>query len=221
VWITRRPVKDAARRRKLMISVAVLVVATVATLTWIGSQVIGFFGNEAPTKRPPLVSTTTAEQPKSTSQPNGSAAAAGTVRPGRITAFAATGDLDGASRAVKVIDGDAATVWRTDRYYQQFPKLKPGTGLIATFDDAVSLAGINIDSPSEGTQIEIRTASSARPKLGETQVIGRSTLHSGRTTVRLDPVPPGKYVIIWITQLSGGDRNYQSQLGEIGFVRTT
>jgi hypothetical protein len=43
VWTTKPPVNDAARRRKLTIAVAVLMLITMAVIVWIGVSVIGMF----------------------------------------------------------------------------------------------------------------------------------------------------------------------------------
>lgn len=43
VWITKPPVNDAARRRKLTIAVAVLVLVSMGVIVWLGATVIGMF----------------------------------------------------------------------------------------------------------------------------------------------------------------------------------
>jgi putative peptidoglycan lipid II flippase len=119
-----------------------------------------------------------------------------------------------------VIDGDPTTVWRTDQYRQQFPSsLKPGVGIMATFGQPVKLTEVDIDSPSAGTVVQIRTATTAVPHLADTQIIGTATLTNGHTVIQLNPGPPVQYVLVWIGTLANTGHYYQSMIGEITFVQ--
>ncbi|MGW5051239.1 protein kinase family protein [Actinokineospora sp. NPDC004072] len=217
VWTTRPPTNDKAQRRKLAIGVTALAVATVGVLAWVGMQLISFFDDSGPVGGP----TITATAPGNTTAASGAPAPkpvvpAGPIRPAGIEVFSVGGTPDNPRRANRAVDGDPATGWRTDTYREQFPALKPGVGLMASFAEPVSLAEVVIDSPSDGTVVEIRSAPSEQPDLAETKVIGKATLRAGQTKLQLDRTEPTQHVLVWISALAEGNR---SELSEIGFIR--
>src|SRR4029079_13447791 len=93
------------------------------------------------------------------------------------------GDRDNAGRVSRVIAGNPSTGWKTFSYKQQFPALKPGVGIMTSFASPVQLANLAIDSPSPGTEVEIRSAPSPDATLADTQVLAHTTLDDGVTTV--------------------------------------
>ncbi|WP_026421785.1 protein kinase family protein [Actinokineospora inagensis] len=218
VWTTRRPANDRAKRRKLAIGVTVLAVATVGVLAWVGMELISFFGDSSPTSGGPTV---VATAPGSAGGNSGSAAPKppqpGTpIQAAGVEVFNTKGTPDNPRKANRAVDGDQKTSWKTDKYQQPFPALKPGVGIMASFAESVPFAEVVIDSPSSGTVVEVRTAPSEKPALEETKVIGRATLQAGQTKLQLDTAEPTQHLLVWITTL--GDGNV-SELTEIGFVR--
>ncbi|PPK68083.1 protein kinase family protein [Actinokineospora auranticolor] len=213
VWTTRRPANDRAKRRKLAIGVTTLAVATVGVLAWVGLQLISFFGDDTPTSGGPTVVATApgnAENNPKPPQPGEPIQAAG------VQVFNVKGTPDNPRRANRAVDGDMKTSWKTDRYQQPFPTLKPGVGIMASFAEPVPFAEVVIDSPSSGTVVEIRTAPSEKPALEETKVIGKAELQAGQTKLQLDSAEPTQHILIWITKLGDGNA---SELTEVGFVR--
>ncbi|OLR91048.1 protein kinase family protein [Actinokineospora bangkokensis] len=214
VWTTRRPSNDRAKRRKLAIGVTALAVATVAVLAWLGTQLIGFLGDDGPAAGGPVAVApapgSTANNAPAPPQPGQPIAAAS------VAVFNVKGTADNARRASRAVDGDTSTSWKTDSYKQQFPVLKPGVGLMASFAESVSFAEVSIDSPSPGTVVEIRTAPSEKPSLDETKVIGKATLSAGTTKLQLDSAEPTQHLLVWITALGEGNT---TELTEVTFVR--
>lgn len=213
VWTTRPPVRDHNRRRKLAIGVTALAIAVVAILAWLGTIVIDFFGDDGGTG-----DTVVVEQP---SPANGETAApspkpAGPITPASVEVFNVGGTPDNPKRAGMATDGDPGTEWKTDTYKQQFPALKPGVGLMASFAESVKFASIVIDSPSPNTVVQIRTSPSPKPNLDDTEVIGQATLQGGKTEIKLANAEPAQYVIVWITKLGDGNK---SAFGEVQFIR--
>ncbi|WP_033400881.1 protein kinase family protein [Actinokineospora enzanensis] len=213
VWTTRRPSNDRSKRRKLAIGVTVLAVATVGVLAWLGMQLISFFGGDEPTSGGPTVVATApgnAENAPAPRQPGEP------IQPADVAVFNVKGTPDNPRRANRAVDGDQKTSWKTDKYQQPFPALKPGVGIMASFAEPVPFAEVVVDSPSSGTVIEVRTAPSDKPGLDETKVIGRAELKAGQTKLQLDNAEPTQHVLVWITKLGDGN---SSELTEIGFVR--
>jgi hypothetical protein len=118
-----------------------------------------------------------------------------------------------------VIDGNPDTGWKTFSYKQQFPALKPGVGIMTSFASPVQLSGLAIDSPSPGTQVEIRSAPTPDAALDDTVVLARATLDDGVTTVSLANSQPVQYVLVWITHLGGGGTDNSTEIREVSFRR--
>jgi hypothetical protein len=137
------------------------------------------------------------------------------IKPAQVSEYNPEGEEDDENDAANVTDSDPGTLWETDQYKQQFPALKPGVGIIASFADAVRFAAVRIDSPSPGTVVEIRTAPSPTPELDETKVIASGELQDGSTEIRLPNAEPTQYLVVWITKLGEGN---QSSLGELVFL---
>ncbi|REH49866.1 hypothetical protein BCF44_104129 [Kutzneria buriramensis] len=221
VWTTQRPVKDKTRTRKLAIGVTALAVATLLVLGWIAMQVVGFF-NENNTKGdsgPPLVISQvvpTTETKQSIN--NAPTPTTGPVAPASISVFNVASDPDSPNKGGLAIDGDPNTSWRTDKYLSNFPALKPGIGLMATFAQPVKLAQVVITSPSAGTKVEIRTAASDQPQLQQTLVVGSATLAAGDTTIPVKMTAPGQRIVVWITSMSPSGKLWASQIAEIKFI---
>ena len=214
VWTTRPPLRDSSRRRKLAVGVTVLAIAVVGILAWLGTLLIDFFGDDTSSNGDTVV----VEQPTPTdgNQPAPAPKPAGPIQPATVEVFNVDGTPDNPRRAGFATDGDPGTEWRTDTYKQQFPVLKPGVGLIASFAESVKFASVVIDSPSPNTVVQIRTAPSGEPTLEETKVIGEATLQGGKTEIQLNNAEPTQYILVWITQLGDGNK---SALGEVQFIR--
>lgn len=227
IWTTKKPVKDAARRRKLALGVTVLVVAAVGVLAWLGMLLISFFQTDSSATGPKI----NVAAPQSSSQvaapppPSQTTAATPTpgggraVTPTDVSVYNPSGSGDSPNRAKNATDGDPSTVWRTDEYNQQFPKLKPGVGLVVGFQEPINLSQVKIDSNSPGTKVEIRVADSTDAKFDDTVVVASGDLAGPQTTLNLQQPQHAQYVIIWITQLGEGDNGkFISEIGELAFT---
>lgn len=214
VWTTRPPIRDKSRRRKLAVGVTALAVATVGVLAWVGMLLIDFFGDDTGDAANTVVISAPPPEQGQTAPPKPEPA--GPLQPAEVSEYNPEGTEDDEKNASNVTDGDPDTRWKTDTYKQQFPALKPGVGIIASFADSARFASVVIESPSAGTFVEIRTAPSANPALEDTKVISKGELQGGRTEIQLPNAEPSQYVIVWITKLGEGNK---SELAEIQFVR--
>lgn len=226
IWTTKKPVKDKARRRKLALGVTVLVVAAVGILAWLGMLAISFF-QDSPTGGPPInvaqptttaALPTTTEAPPPPATPPGQSQISAAVEPSSAAVYNPDGDGDNTSRARNLIDGDPGTTWRTDQYRQQFPSIKEGVGIVASFDNPINLAKVTITGGSANTVVELRAADSKNPDLASTRVLGTATLNGPSTDITLPQPQQGRYFLIWITQLTSSGGKYQSQIGELTFL---
>ncbi|MBF6248767.1 hypothetical protein IU471_35275, partial [Nocardia elegans] len=116
-----------------------------------------------------------------------------------------------------VLDNDPATVWRTDQYFQQFPALKKGVGLMATLPSPAKLTNVSINSPTPGTSVEIRTSPTNSPTLDQTQLIGTAQLGAGVTEIPVSTDQSARYVLVWITGLGNTGNQFQSAIADLRF----
>lgn len=206
---------DPRRRRKLMVGLSVLAVGMLIVFGYLGVVLGSMFGDSSGGPRIVVGSSV----PPSGPAPD-PAVGTSSVAPAGIEVYDGSGDADNAGRISRVIDGNPSTSWRTYVYKQQFPALKRGVGMMTSFASAVQLSSIAIDSPSDGTVVEIRSAPSADSEFAETVLISRATLGSGVTQVSLSQSQPVQHLLIWITRLGGGggDENV-TEINEITFQR--
>ena len=226
VWITKKPVQDPGQRRKLTVWFTVVAVLTLAIVIWVVTSVIGFFSSSNSSGGGPPVAVTTTTAPPThttTAQPASSSTtvnAGAAVSPRSVSEFNLKGS-DNPGKAKLVVDGDPTTMWKSSTYQQQFPLYKPGIGLMASFDQPVKLAQVTINSPSQGTVVEIHTCDSDHPgDLTTTQVVGTGPLVNGQTVIQLNQTQPSQYILVWITTLAPTDQgSFQSSIGEITYTQ--
>jgi hypothetical protein len=209
---------DPRRRRKLMIGLVGLAVAVLLVVGYLGVQVGSMFSDGG---GPAIVVGNDLVGPSDNPPVGGPVAggAAGMAAVANVEVYDNSGDRDNVGRVSRVIDGDTSTSWKTFEYKQQFPALKPGVGLMLSFASAVQLSSLTIDSPSPGTVVQIRSAPSADSPLKDTTVVTQATLKEGTTPVSLAGSQPVTHVLVWITQLSGGDGGYSTEINEVQFQR--
>ena len=117
-------------------------------------------------------------------------------------------------RLANIIDSDTTTFWRTERYRDPLPLLKPGVGVGFELErDPVS---IRITSLNPGADIEIAwTDEALDPNRWET--LAQVQLPSGGVDLQLPGRTDGTWVI-WIVDLPlNSDQNYWLELAEVRF----
>nr|WP_084761100.1 murein biosynthesis integral membrane protein MurJ [Nocardia mangyaensis] len=131
--------------------------------------------------------------------------------------FSPEGTPDGAATADAVLDQNPSTLWRTDQYFQQFPALKKGVGLLATLPTPAKLTNVSITSPSAGSTVEIRTSPSETPTLDQTQLIGTATLGDGVTDIAVQTDQAVRFVLVWINGLANSGGQFQTAIADVRF----
>jgi putative peptidoglycan lipid II flippase len=207
------------RSRRTNIALAVLGVLTVVVLGFAGYWLLTLIAGGSSDE--PLTSqdfglTTEETVPAEPSAPDASAPQAAPVALSAVEVFSPDGSADNSGTADNAIDNDPATVWSTDSYFQPFPALKDGVGLLATLPASEVLTNAYVNTPTPGTVVEIRSASSASPDLDDTTVIGQATLRGGVTEIPLEMSEPTSHVLLWITDLSSDGGRNQSTIADFG-----
>lgn len=207
----------------VLVGLGVLAALVVGVIIWWLLSVFAPGATDAPLNEQRNLGLTTANAPQRvapTAAPSATVAGIPIPVTGAMV-FSPEGTADNASAVTAVLDGNPATVWRSDQYMQQFPALKKGIGILATLGSPSKLTKVVIDSPSPGTVVEIRTAPTASPSLDQTQLIGQATLGDGPTEIPVRTDQPARYVLVWITSLAGSGNQFQSSIADVRFEATS
>ena len=229
-----RPLSAADRRlireRRAKLSLAGVVLAVFAVLIMIAlgglvNQFTASIQNSAPEELPMIDAgaTTTAPAaeaaPTTTAAPSTNAAAAGPVPivGGAVYDPEGDGTPDYKDYVDRAFDGNDASFWLTWVYKQQLPTLKSGVGLVVELDHEVTPTQVTVKSATEGTGIEVRSATSLTPgPLAANPVLGTGTVSGGVATIDLTSAPKSKYLIVYVTKLgTTPDKQFQSKINEI------
>lgn len=215
VWRTEDPKPDRKKSKKLAISVSVLAAASLLVLGWAISGLIGFFMGTGESSGP---SVTLGEQ----GRPPGEMAPAAPAPITNAKAFNPQGQPDNPGSVSKVFDGDPSSSWNTADYKQQIGPggLTNGTGVVLSLNGPTAPREVTIDSPSAGTQVEIRAANGEQPDLQSSPVIGSGQLQPGQTSIPLKPGAPTQHLIVWMTQLAEDNGQYGSDINEVKVAGT-
>jgi putative peptidoglycan lipid II flippase len=216
--------KKSNRMIAALVGLAVVTIVVLALLGfWLATFLTGS-SSDAPLTEQDFGLTTSAEAPPNPESPAPAPAPAANVAPvtpSGATVFSPQGTPDSAANARLAVDGNTSTVWSTDSYFQPFPALKNGVGLMVTLDEPATLSSVWINSPTPGTNVEIRSAPSENPTLDQTQVLGSKVLGNGVTDIPVKSEGPTKNVLVWITGLSNSGGKNQSSIADVGFNAAT
>jgi len=207
---------DPRRRRNLLLGLSALALGVVSVLGFVGVQVGAIFSEGDG----PRIVVNGPVGPSDAPPEEGSAAEGGVAAVAGVEVYDEVGDRDNAGRVSRVIDGDRESGWRTVTYRQQFPALKPGIGIMVSFASAVQLSSLTVDSPSAGSVVEVRASPKADAAFEETTPIKDSPLGAGGDTqISLAGSQPLTHVLVWVSELGGGNGEFSTEIDEIEFRR--
>ena len=204
----------------LFMIVAVLAVVVIGVVVWL----VGF--NK---------SSTTAGTPSASKSASAPSAAAGTpLTPADVLTFNPYGDHPGNTENQVTVqgatDGDPATAWHTQTYFNR-PNMggsKPGTGLLLDMGKEVRLSQVDVTFSTAGgpTTAAVYLGNDATDNkatgLSNFKLVSPSMAVSGNHPFACDSQATGRYVLIWLTNLpklaapppgvTGGQSYYQGQI---------
>jgi putative peptidoglycan lipid II flippase len=214
----------AARRHIMRIGMMAAAVIVVVALVALGSAVNRILGNDhrtaglntdklgltAPTSSAP-------QQP-----PDGVRKRAVTeerVQPVAASVFSPGGSPDSPESAGAAIDGNPATAWSTDTYFDadSFPKFKPGVGLLVQLARPTAISAVSIDLNSTGTVVQVRAAATNAPTAlsDTTELTPPTPMQPGHNRIPVDGSTPVSNVLVWITTLGSSDGQNRMAISEI------
>jgi serine/threonine-protein kinase len=118
--------------------------------------------------------------------------------------------VENESTVGNVSDGDPNTVWKTQSYNDNFPKLKPGVGVYLDLGRPSKIAAVKVMAPA-GYTAQIYVAD--RPG-ADLPSWGKPVTSPGSGTFTLSGVS-GRYVLVWFTSLPEIDGSYKVEVSEI------
>ncbi len=208
----------ASRRRNLIIGLSAGAAIILVALLVLASVVKGIFGNLGGGLNNDKLGLNTPTSSSSSSQAS-SAPAGSVVKPTKATVFSPDGDADNAGQAGLAIDGDPTTSWQTDVYTDPvpFPSFKKGEGLMLQLPNPTVVGAVTIDTPSSGTKVEIRSASSPSPgALEDTKVLVPATaLKPGHNVIKVSSSSATSNLLVWISTLGTTDGKSRADIAEI------
>ncbi|MDM3975475.1 lipid II flippase MurJ [Mycobacterium marseillense] len=206
----------ARRRRNVLIGAGAGLAVIVVALLVLASVVSKIFGNVGGGLNKDELGLNGPSSSASSSAATTSAAASGSVvKPTRASVYSPDGEVDNPGTAGQAIDGDPSTAWATEVYTDAvpFPTFKQGEGLILQLPSPTVVGQVTIDTPSSGTKVEIRAASSSAPaSLNDTKLLAQAfTLKPGHNVIPVRAGSPTSNLLVWISTL--GTTSGKSQAG--------
>lgn len=142
-----------------------------------------------------------------------------TVTALKAAVFSPGGAPDNPTTPGLAIDGNPATAWSTDTYFdpQPFPKFKDGVGLLLQLAEPTVLSAVNIDVDSTGTVAQIRASTTPTPaKLGDTsELTPPAPLQPGHNVIPVKASTSTTFVLVWISTLGSTGGRSHSDISEV------
>ncbi len=216
VWRREDPKPDRAKRKKLLISLGVLAVATLLVVGWIAVGLIGMFTESNRDSGTGQIIGESGNRPGGQPSEQQPPAALIKVPVTGATQFSGNGSADNPNRIRFLVDGNPTTEWGTSRYNQQLGPggISNGTGAVLNFDHPAVPRELVINSASVGTVVEVRTVSGAPSADGGT-LLGAATLGNGDTAIKLNADSPMQQILVVIKRLIPQDGGFAAQINEI------
>jgi hypothetical protein len=137
----------------------------------------------------------------------------------KASVFSPGGAPDNPGSAGLATDGDPATAWSTDTYFdpEPFPKFKDGVGLLLQLAEPTTLSAVTVDLNSSGTVVQIRAASNATPaKVGDTTELSPpAALQPGHHVIPVTSSAATTFVLFWIGTLGTTGGRSHADISEL------
>ena len=110
-------------------------------------------------------------------------------------------------------------MWPTDTYSDSapFPGFKNGVGLMLQLPQPTTLGSVDVGVTSTGTQIQIRSSTSANPaSLEDTVALTQPTsVQPGNNTIKVNATAPTSNVLVWISTLGSVDGKSRTDITDV------
>ncbi|BBY58421.1 murein biosynthesis integral membrane protein MurJ [Mycolicibacterium sarraceniae] len=200
---------QARRRRNLLIGVGVGAAILVIALIVLGSVLSSIFGDVGSGLKGDQLGLNPSTSQSASNAPSGS-----TVKPVKVSVFSPGGGADNPDKAELALSSGPG--WPTDTYTDPnpFPNFKNGVGLLLQLPQPTTVGSVSLTVPSTGTQVQIRSASTANPTtLDDTTVLTQPTaLQPGTNTIQVNAKAPTTYLVVWISTMGTTDGKNKTEI---------
>jgi serine/threonine protein kinase len=115
----------------------------------------------------------------------------------------------------RMLDGNPATSWSTERYFSPLSSVKGGVGVIFTLAERPAMVEL-VASP--GTRYELAWAETVPDRVDGWETTGSGTILDGANRVQL-PERDGGIWLLWLTDLpESGEGEFTAQVSEVRFL---
>jgi len=124
---------------------------------------------------------------------------------------------ENADRAELAVDGDLATAWPTQTYFDPLELQKAGVGIVLDLGVATTVSAVDLSLLGQSSDVEVRVAPEDAPgppetpegfiQLARTEQAGTGLTLSGETRTT-------RYVLVWFTRLPPVDEGWRGGVSE-------
>jgi hypothetical protein len=115
------------------------------------------------------------------------------------------------------VDGDPATVWRTETYFDQFGPggLKTGVGLYVDLGEDREVAQIDLTLVGAPTEVTYYLTDTEPTAVADLTPLEQVTVDGPESTTTLDEPAAGRYLVVWLTELPEVDGGFRGEIAEV------
>ena len=151
---------------------------------------------------------------------SGPSPSAGPVRIADVSDFDPQGNppRENPDLAPLAIDGHPSTSWHTSTYFDQFPKLKTGVGLLLDLGHPARVGGVRVRLEGRPTSLEVLAAPGAHQAPTTTRGLRTvATRKDAGTKVDLSLTKPvtTRWLVVWLTSLPRVSGGYEGTVSEV------
>ncbi len=103
------------------------------------------------------------------------------------------------------VDGDPSTSWSTESYSTPLEDQKAGVGVVLDLGSPRTVSAAQVTTPTPGFTFELRAGAERADSLDGYEVFVPATTAQETTSVQLEEPAEGRYWLLWITSLPGGE----------------
>ena len=109
---------------------------------------------------------------------------------------------ENAAQVGAIVDGNGATVWVTETYFERNMRPKQGVGFWLDLGKVHRVERVEVDSPDSGWSAQVYASDTVPPTLaGWGPPVAQAQDLGSRATLTFDPARRAQYVLLWITNL--------------------
>lgn len=116
------------------------------------------------------------------------------------------------------VDGDPATAWRTQTYFDQFGPggLKTGIGIVVDLGESREVSQIDLTTLGSPVGVSYYLSDDDPSAVADLQPVARGSVADGRLRTSLEEPATGRYLIVWLTSLPPVEGGFRAEIAEVG-----